>query len=247
MKSMTGHRLKLLVTALAAAVMLAVGASAASAHLYEPGFGQAAQAWEEGRFDKARPIFEHLARDGDARAQYYLGVMNANGQGGPRDIAAAADWYRRAAKQDHAAAAYNLAGLLMQGGDGLEKNLGEAARWYRVAAEGGLAQAANNLGVLLQKGEGVEADPDTAFSWFRRAAEQGYPPAVYNVAVAYATGQGAARDRGLALTWMLAAARLGYGPAEDAATRIAETLDDETAAAAERRVTQLVQSLKAGE
>lgn len=247
---MTRHRPKAtllaLVTVLATTIMLAVAAPA-SAHLYEPGFGEAALAWEEGRYREARPIFEHLASEGDARAQYYLGVMHANGQAGPRDLGAAARWYRRAAEQDHAAAAYNLAALLMQSGDNLTKDVAEAARWYQVAAEGGLPQAANNLGILLQRGEGVATDMEAAFTWFRRAADQGYAPAVYNVAVAYTMGQGVARDYGRALTWMLAAARLGHAPAENAAARIAETLDDETAAAAERRVVSLLHRLGARE
>lgn len=244
---MTRHRLRPILAGVVVAAALAVSVPAMSRPLYEPGFGHAAQAWEAGRFDEARRIFERLGAKGDPRAQYYLGFMNANGQGGARDVAAAADWYRRAARQDHAAAAYNLAGLLMQGGNGLARDVEEAMHWYQVAAEGGLAQAANNLGILLQQGKAGEADPEAAFTWFRRAAEQAYPPAVYNVAVAYATGQGVARDYGLALTWMLAAAQLGFDSAEEAAEQLARLLDDETAATARQRVTPLLQSLRAPE
>ena len=49
-----------------------------------------------------------LADQGDAFAQYDLGVMYANGQGVPQDYAQAVAWYRKAADQGNAAAQTNL-------------------------------------------------------------------------------------------------------------------------------------------
>ena len=55
-------------------------------------------------FAAAARIWEALALDGDARAQYNLGYLHANGQGVPKDYARALDWYTRAASQGFAAA-----------------------------------------------------------------------------------------------------------------------------------------------
>ena len=50
-----------------------------------------------------------LAADqGDASAQYNLGVMYANGQGVPQNHAEAVKWYRLAADQGNASAQFNL-------------------------------------------------------------------------------------------------------------------------------------------
>jgi TPR repeat protein len=48
------------------------------------------------------------AEQGDAQAQYNLGIMYDNGQDVPQDYTAAASWYRKAAEQGHAQAQFNL-------------------------------------------------------------------------------------------------------------------------------------------
>ena len=59
-----------------------------------------------------------LAADqGDAGAQYNLGVMYDNGQGVPQNYAEAVKWYRLAADQGDASAQYNL-GVMYDNGRG---------------------------------------------------------------------------------------------------------------------------------
>ena len=48
------------------------------------------------------------AAQGNAAAQYNLGVMYANGEGVPKDDAQAVQWYRKAAEQGDAKAQYKL-------------------------------------------------------------------------------------------------------------------------------------------
>ena len=48
------------------------------------------------------------AEQGDADAQFNLGVMYAEGEGVARDDAEARRWYRKAAEQGHADAQHNL-------------------------------------------------------------------------------------------------------------------------------------------
>jgi TPR repeat protein len=52
-----------------------------------------------------------LAEQGDADAQYRLGVLYANGYGVPKDYVQARQWYEKAAAQGNTIAQYNLGRL----------------------------------------------------------------------------------------------------------------------------------------
>ena len=56
-------------------------------------------AYAKGDYATALHAWQPLAEQGDARAQYNLGVMYAEGEGVPQDYKAAVQWYRRAAEQ----------------------------------------------------------------------------------------------------------------------------------------------------
>jgi TPR repeat protein len=53
-------------------------------------------------------IMQELAEQGDAEAQFNLGVMYANGEGVPKDDVEAVKWYRKSAEQGYALAQFNL-------------------------------------------------------------------------------------------------------------------------------------------
>ncbi len=59
--------------------------------------------------------------------------MHEDGQGGERDFAEAARWYRRAADRGNAAGQLSLARLYDRG-QGIEADKIAAFRWYRLAA-----------------------------------------------------------------------------------------------------------------
>jgi TPR repeat protein len=77
----------------------------------------------------------------------------------PRDYAAAAHWYRRAADQDCAPAQCNL-GLCYQIGRGVAKNTAEAVRWFCLAAKQGDKTAQYNLGLHYAQTEAASAGND---------------------------------------------------------------------------------------
>lgn len=62
----------------------------------------------ENKYSAATQLFMTSAEHGDAAAQYRLGVMYTYGQGVPQDDYEAVKWFRRAAKQGHVQAEYNL-------------------------------------------------------------------------------------------------------------------------------------------
>jgi TPR repeat protein len=110
------------------------------------------------------------AEQGNARAQFNLGLMYATGQGVPQDYVEAARWFRKAAGQGNASAQYNLG--VMYYGRGVPQNYAEAARWYRKAADQGNASAQYNLGVMYYYGRGVPLDYVQAHMWLNLAASR---------------------------------------------------------------------------
>ena len=94
------------------------------------------------------PDIEALRRaadQGDADAQYNLGVMYSNGEGVPQDFTQAMAWYRQAADQGDAGAQYNL-GVMYANGEGVPEDDAQAVAWYRQAADQSYAPAQASLG-----------------------------------------------------------------------------------------------------
>ena len=117
------------------------------------------------------------AEQGNADAQYRLGVMYGNGYGVQQNDEESAKWYRKAAEQGHAYAQNDL-GFLYQNGFGVERNDAEAFRLYRLAAEQGDAMGQYNLGLMYEYGCGVPKNMRLARKWFVKAAAQGYEDAI---------------------------------------------------------------------
>ena len=74
----------------------------------------------------ARDGLESNAALGDADAQFHLGLMHSSGISGTPDYARAAEWYRKAAEQNHALAQVNL-GTMYDSGQGMQEDGREAA------------------------------------------------------------------------------------------------------------------------
>ncbi|NCF81154.1 MAG: sel1 repeat family protein [Proteobacteria bacterium] len=125
----------------------------------------------------AQPVSEpaeirQLADQGQATAQYDLGVMYEYGRGVPQDDAAAVTWYRKAAMQGVDAAQYRLA-VMYENGWGVPKNNVEAVVWYRSAAEQGHALAQHDLAFMYVAGKGVPQDYVRAYMWLDIAVSLG--------------------------------------------------------------------------
>jgi len=107
-------------------------------------FNKGVDAYERGDYATALREMTPFAEQGNAIAQYGLGLIYANGEGIEKNLTEAMKWYRKAAEQGHASAQNNL-GVMYDNGKGVEKNLTEAMKWYRKAAEQGNENALNNL------------------------------------------------------------------------------------------------------
>ena len=92
------------------------------------------------------------ADQGDAEAQYKLGLIYRNGQGVPQDNKEAARWYGLAADQGYALGQYNL-GLMYAKGRGVPQDYIQAYMWYNLAA----SNSRGDLRLLAVKGRNQAA------------------------------------------------------------------------------------------
>jgi TPR repeat protein len=133
-------------------------------------FNEGHLAYQQGEYQTALKIWQPLAEQGDARAQYNLGSMYINGLGVLKDDKRAIKWYRKATDQGLAEAQNNL-GVMYGNGQGVSKDDKKAVEWYRKAAEQSFAEAQYNLGVAYANGLGVLTDLSQAKYWINQAYE----------------------------------------------------------------------------
>jgi hypothetical protein len=131
-------------------------------------FEDGAAAYYRGDYTTALRLIRPLAEQGDAAAQFWLGLMYDRGKGVPQDFAKAIKWYRLAADQGDAPAQRHL-GAMYEHGKGVPQDYAEARKWVRQAAEQGYARAHYNLGVMHRDGLGVPRDYVLAHMWFNLA------------------------------------------------------------------------------
>lgn len=99
----------------------------ASVVLVLPDFGQQTKAPD------TQKSLQERATEGEAGAQFLLGVMYEQGQAVPHDYAEAVRWYRKAADQGDATAQYNL-GVTYANGQGVPQDYVQAHLWVNLAA-----------------------------------------------------------------------------------------------------------------
>ena len=109
-----------------------------------------------------RQALEKLATQGDADAEYKLGVLYMKGEGGPQIDTEAAEWFGKAADQGHVDA--QLA-LMYPVELGVQDDITEAVKWYREAADQGEAEAQITLAIMYYNGLGVPQSEVFAYQW----------------------------------------------------------------------------------
>ncbi|KAJ1271513.1 hypothetical protein BS78_06G133100 [Paspalum vaginatum] len=119
--------------------------------------------WEDGRREEAVAYYRSAAElghpigmcnlgvsylEGNARAQYNLGLCLQNGKGLKRNQKEAAKWYLRAAEGGNVRAMYNIS-LCYNFGEGLSQDPLRAKRWLQLAADCGHKKALYECGIKL--------------------------------------------------------------------------------------------------
>ena len=96
---------------------------------------------------KAFALYLRAAKQGDADAQFNVGVSYTDGEGVEKDCVRARRWYERAAAQGHKSAMYNLGSVLEDECPAADPQ--ESLRWLRKACDerlhGGACNNAANL------------------------------------------------------------------------------------------------------
>jgi len=193
----------------------------------------AAAAYARGDYATALRLLRPLAEQGDAQAQYNLGVLYDNGRGVPQDNAEAMKWYRKAADQGDARSQNNLASMYATG-QGVPKNYAEAMKWFRRAADQGNARAQHSLGFMYATGQGVPQDNAQAVGWYRKAADQGYAHAQFNLGFMYKEGLGVPQDYVQAHMWFSLAATTGDRGAAEGRDNVANLMTPSQIAEAQK-------------
>jgi TPR repeat protein len=103
-------------------------------------FAKGLSAYQMGDYATAFEEWIPLAEQGDASAQYNLGVMYRNGDDVNQDYDSAFNWYILAAEQGHDDAQFKL-GLMYDMGIGVNRDISTAIIWYTFAAEQGNTSA----------------------------------------------------------------------------------------------------------
>src|SRR5205085_11023299 len=101
------------------------------------------------------------------------------------DMPQAAQWYRKAALQNHLLAQFNLS-IMLARGQGIGQNDAEAAAWLSRAAYAGDPGAQFQMGNRLSRADSHHSEAEAneamieAYKWFQLAGAQGYKGSVAN-------------------------------------------------------------------
>jgi TPR repeat protein len=99
---------------------------------------------DSGDYDAAYDSYYQLGSQGDAEAQYQLGLLYYQGLGIRQDYSEAANWYRRSGEQGNPDAQYSFGNMFLMG-EGVSQNDSRAISWYEKAAAQGHVAAEHNI------------------------------------------------------------------------------------------------------
>jgi TPR repeat protein len=116
---------------------------------YSADFQKGLEAYNKDDFATAFREWSELAEQGNADAQYNLGVMYRKGEGVPQDYKEAVNWYRKSADQGYASAQYFLGSMYATGRGVLQDNI-YAHMWFNIAASNGDADGAKRRGIAAK-------------------------------------------------------------------------------------------------
>jgi TPR repeat protein len=184
------------------------------------------------------------AENGDAAAQFKLGLYYSQGQGVPQDYVEAVKWYRKAAEQGDAGA-QSMLGMIFYFGDDIAgnsvgKDYSEALKWIRKAADQGDASGEALLGEAFESGNGVQQDYGEAKKWYRKSADQGNPLGQFELGLLYANGVGVPKDYVEAYKWWNLAAAGGESKSKENLAKLERKMTPDQIAEAQRLSSEFV-------
>ena len=113
-----------------------------------------------------------LANQGDANAQYSIGLIYSLGQGVPQDYYKASKWFEKSALKGNSNA-QALFGDMYYTGIVFPQNYVLAKEWFERSAIQENAYAQTFLGAIYNNGHGIPQDTDIAKKWYGKACDNG--------------------------------------------------------------------------
>lgn len=153
------------------------------------------------------------AEQGNAKAQFNLGLSYAKGEGVPQDMYKALHWYEKAAAQGQPNAIENVKVLQHL------KNSEPTAQFeaMKALAQQGDANAQFHLAQSYQHGINVPKDKTLALKWYKKAAEQNHIEAQAIMADSSLAPKGLNKN---SFEWGLKAAKNGHVKAQKALVQV---------------------------
>jgi TPR repeat protein len=113
-------------------------------------FSTGMDAYKKGDFATAAKEWRPLADQGNAAAQYNLGLLYLDGKGVPKGDREAANWMHRAAERDHEQAQHKL-GAMYGRGQGVKRDYVQAYMWLNLCAGKGNAECGSERDEIEKK------------------------------------------------------------------------------------------------
>ncbi len=134
-------------------------------------FEKGITAYQAMDYASALEEFFLLAEQGNAEAQYRVGMMYYNGEGVPKKQPSLGITFEKAENGD--VSEQFMAGFLIEGKGLARHDIREAIHWYSKAAKHGDARAQFALANMYYNGVGVAQNYEEAMKWYAKAAEGG--------------------------------------------------------------------------
>lgn len=164
--------------------------------------------------------YEFAANAGDREAQFAYGNLLLRGTVVDEDKTRGEEFLRKAAKQGHPRAAFNLAQIITARRP-TWASFKRALPFYQQAAEADIADAQYALSNIHADAKGVTVNDDkTARTWLAKAAANGLDTAQVDYGIWLANGRGGAKDVEAARTWFQKAASRGNRVAQNRLARV---------------------------
>lgn len=167
------------------------------------------------------------AGQGNAEAQFRLGVMCGNGDGVEIDREQAMAWFSKAARQGHENALITMAWMYANGA-GIETDEQRARELYLLAADHGSAKAQYVVATMYRFAQyGAEKDLAKALHYYTESANRGFATAQFALGKLLVEGKLVQQDRVTALQWLTLADANGSKRAQDYIKEVLQQMSPE--------------------
>lgn len=150
----------------------------------------------------------------DLEACHKAGTIYYLGDGVPRSLTKAAEYFRKACDGGFAAACYNIA-IMMEQGE-LPRDAKQVLATYDKACDKGDARACSNAGFMYINGDGAPLDQEMGRALFEKSCTLKHGEGCYNLGNVYESGAGVEKDLAKALEYYTLACSLDHKKACDA-------------------------------